>query len=159
MLPSPGLCTNNSLCLKYTPIHDTGHSPSFLQYHSHSEATWHSPSPSPCSAFSGFFPFSFFYLIYCIIWASLVTQTVKNLPAMQEMWVRSLGWEDPLENEMATHSSVLAWEIPWTEEPGGLPCLGSQRAGHDWGTNILNVCQGCTKNYCVSFLEIFIATL
>ena len=73
--------------------------------------------------------------------------------------VESLGQEDPLEEEMATHSSVLAWEIPWTEEPGGLPCLGSQRAGHDWGTNILNVCQGCTKNYCVSFLEIFIATL
>ena len=52
--------------------------------------------------------------------ASQVAQMVKNLPAMQEIWVRSLGWEDPLEEEMATHSSILAWRIPWTEEPGGL---------------------------------------
>ena len=52
--------------------------------------------------------------------ASLVAQTVNNLPAMQETWVQSLGWEDPLEKEMATHSSILAWRIPWTEEPGGL---------------------------------------
>ena len=52
--------------------------------------------------------------------ASLVAQTVKNLPAMWETWVRSLGWEDPLEKGMATHSSILAWKIPWTEEPGGL---------------------------------------
>ena len=47
------------------------------------------------------------------------------------MWVGSLGWEDPLEEEMATHSSILAWEIPWTEEPGGLQSIGSQRVGHD----------------------------
>ena len=52
--------------------------------------------------------------------ASLVAQMVKNLPAMQETWLRSLGWEDPLKKEMATHSSTLAWRIPWTEEPGGL---------------------------------------
>ena len=52
-------------------------------------------------------------------WASLVAQLVKNLPAMQETWVRSLGWEDPLEKGMATYSSILAWKIPWTEEPGG----------------------------------------
>ena len=51
---------------------------------------------------------------------SLVTQMVKNPPAMQKIWVRSLGWEDPLENEMAPPSSILAWEIPWTEEPGWL---------------------------------------
>ena len=51
---------------------------------------------------------------------TLVAQTVKNLPAMQETQVRSLGWEDPLEKEMATHFSILAWKIPWTEEPGGL---------------------------------------
>ena len=51
---------------------------------------------------------------------SLVAQTVKNLPVMQETWVRSLDWEDPLEEEMATHSSILAWRILWTEEPGGL---------------------------------------
>ena len=59
---------------------------------------------------------------------------VKNLPAMQEtqeMWVPSLGWEDPLEEEMATHSSILFWEIPWTEEPGGLQSMRLKRLGHD----------------------------
>ena len=56
---------------------------------------------------------------------------VKNLPAMQEMWVQSLGQEDPLEKEMAAHSSILAWEIPWPEEPDGLQSMGSQRVGHD----------------------------
>ena len=56
---------------------------------------------------------------------------VKNLPAMQEMPAHSLGWDDPLEKEMATHSSILAWEIPWTEEPGGPQPTGSQRVGHD----------------------------
>ena len=55
----------------------------------------------------------------------------KNLPAMRETRVRSLSWEDPLEKEMATHSSTLAWKIPWTEEPGGLQSMGSQRVGHD----------------------------
>ena len=63
--------------------------------------------------------------------ASLVAQTVKNLPAMQEIQVRSLGWEDPLEKGMATHSSILAWEIPWTEEPGELQSMGLQRVGHN----------------------------
>ena len=58
-----------------------------------------------------------------------VAQTVKNLSAMQETWVRSLGGEDPLEKGMATHSSVLAWRIPWTEEPGRLQSVGSQRVG------------------------------
>ena len=53
---------------------------------------------------------------------------VKNLPAMWEMWVQSLGWEEPLEKEMATHSSVLAWKIPWTEEPDGLQSMGSQKS-------------------------------
>ena len=56
---------------------------------------------------------------------------VRNLPAKQETWVQSLGWEDPLEEEIATHSSILAWEIPWTEEPGGLQSMGSQRVGHN----------------------------
>ena len=65
---------------------------------------------------------------------------VKNLPAMQETWVRPLGWEDPLEKEMATHSSMLAWRILWTEEPGGLQSMGSQRAGHDLGTEPQQVC-------------------
>ena len=58
------------------------------------------------------------------IWASLMAKLVKNLPAMQETQVQSLGQEDPLEKEMATHSSILAWEIPWTEEPGGLQSIG-----------------------------------
>ena len=62
---------------------------------------------------------------------SLVAQMINSLPAMWETWVRSLGWEDPLEKEMATHSSTLAWRIPWTEEPGGLQFTGSQRVGHD----------------------------
>ena len=63
--------------------------------------------------------------------ASLVSQSVKNLPAVQQTRVRSLGWEDPLEKKMATHSSILAWRIPWTEELGGLQPMGSQRVGHD----------------------------
>ena len=61
---------------------------------------------------------------------------VRSLPAMQETWVLSLGWEDPLEEEMATHSSILAWRIPWTEEPGELESTGSQRVGHDRVTNL-----------------------
>ena len=56
---------------------------------------------------------------------------VKNLPAMPETWVQSLGWEDPLEKGMTTHSSILAWRIPGTEEPGGLQSMGLQRVGHD----------------------------
>ena len=72
------------------------------------------------------------------IWASLVVQSVKNLPAVQETWVQFLGREDPLEKEMATHSSILAWKIPWTEEPGGLQSMGLQRVGHDWATNTHN---------------------
>ena len=60
-----------------------------------------------------------------------MAQMVKNLPAVWETWVPSLGQEDPLEEEMATHSSILAWEIPWTEEPGGLQSMGLQRVGHD----------------------------
>ena len=56
---------------------------------------------------------------------------VKNLPGMWETWVQSLGWKDPLENEMATHSSILAWRIPWTEEPGELQSMGLQRVRHD----------------------------
>ena len=65
--------------------------------------------------------------IYVILWASLVAQTVKHLSTMWETQVRSLGREDPLEKEMATHSSTLAWKIPWTEESGGLQSMGSQR--------------------------------
>ena len=64
-----------------------------------------------------------------LLWASLVAQMVKNLPGMQEIWTRSLGEEDSLEKGMAIHSSIFAWRIPWTEEPGRLLSMGSQR-GH-----------------------------
>ena len=60
---------------------------------------------------------------------------VKNLPAVQETWVCSLGWKDPLEMGMATHSSILAWRIPWTEQPGGLWAMGLQRVGYDQTTD------------------------
>ena len=70
-----------------------------------------------------------------LVWASLVAQRLKHLPPMWETWVRSLGREDPLEKEMTTHSSILAWSIPWTEEPGRLQSMGSQRVGHDWATS------------------------
>ena len=63
-----------------------------------------------------------------------MAQLGKNPPAMQETWVQSLGWEDPLEKGKATHSSILAWRIPWTEEPGRLQSTGSQRVGHDRAT-------------------------
>jgi len=65
-------------------------------------------------------------IYFYIIWVSLVAQTIKNLLAMQEIRVHSLGWEDPLEKGMATHSSILAWRITWTEEPGRLQSIGSQ---------------------------------
>ena len=71
------------------------------------------------------------YNIYTYFMASLVAQRLKRLPGMQETGVRSLGWEDPLEKEMATHSSILAWRIPWREEPGRLQSMGSQRVRHD----------------------------
>ena len=70
-----------------------------------------------------FFPITLF--------ASLVAQTVKNLLAIQAAWVQSLGWEDPLEKEMATHSSILAWRNPWTEEPGGLQSVHGVTNRHD----------------------------
>ena len=66
----------------------------------------------------------------------MVAQTVKRLPAVRETRVQSLDWEDPLEKEMATHSSTLAWKIPWTEEPGRLQSMGLQRVGHDWATSL-----------------------
>ena len=65
------------------------------------------------------------------IWVKEKAQTVKNLPAVRETWVRSLGWEDSVEEGMATHSSDLAWRVPWTEESGGLQSVGSQRVRHD----------------------------
>ena len=65
------------------------------------------------------------------MWTSLVAQMVKNLPAMQKIWVQSLGQEESLDKEMATHASILAWRIPWTEEPGGLQSMESARVGHN----------------------------
>ena len=77
------------------------------------------------------------YFFDCWLYSdtSLVAQTVKHLPTMQEAWVQSLGQEDLLEKEMATYSSILAWKIPWMEEPGRLQSRGSQRVGHDWATS------------------------
>ena len=72
------------------------------------------------------------YCTKCILFGtSLVAQMAKNLPAMQETQVQSLGWKNPLEKVMATHSWILAWRIPWTEEPGGLQSTGAQRVAHD----------------------------
>ena len=79
--------------------------------------------------------------------ASLGALVVKNLSTMQEPWVQSLGQEYPLEQEMATHSSIPAWEIPWTEEPGGLQSLGSQRVRHNWVTNTYTHHQFMTKRW------------
>jgi len=75
-----------------------------------------------------FWRFALFALFFGI---SLVAQTVKNLPTMQETEVQSQGWEDPLKNVMATHSSILVWKIPWTKEPGGLQSKELQRVRHD----------------------------
>ena len=76
-----------------------------------------------------------FVLVDCLMlhnqWASLMAQLVKNPPAVQETWVQFLGQEDPLEKGMATHSSILAWRIPWAEEPGGRQSIASQRVGHN----------------------------
>ena len=72
-----------------------------------------------------------------LLWASLVAQTVKNPPAMQETWVTSLGQENPLEKGMATHSSILAWRVPWTEKPGELQSMALQRVSHNSVTNAL----------------------
>ena len=70
---------------------------------------------------------------------------------MWETWVQSLGWEDPLEKEMATHSSTLAWKIPWMEEPGRLQSIGLQRVGHDWATSLVHWLHGATEYiYCFS---------
>ena len=76
------------------------------------------------------------FLHIFLFWTSLVVQKVKHLPIMQETWVQSPGRKDLLEKEMATHSSILAWKIPWTEDPGRLQSMGSQRVGHDWATSL-----------------------
>ena len=85
--------------------------------------------------FSGFFLNKLCTALYCFL-ASLVAQTVKCLPTMWDTRVRFLGWEDPLEKEMAIHSSILAWKIPQMEEPDRLQSMGSQRVGHGWETSL-----------------------
>ena len=87
-------------------------------------------------------------------WDSLVAQSVKNLSMMRETRVRSLGWEDPLEKEMAIHSSTIAWKIPWTGDPGRLQSMGSQRVGHDRTTelNYFIPLEGNFKMFCRSAL-------
>ena len=87
----------------------------------------------PWIKYDNFFLYS--YIMFIWVQASLVAQMVRSLLAMQETWIRSLGWEDPQEEGMAIHSSILAWRIPWTEKPGGLQSMGSHRTGHDWVTN------------------------
>ena len=81
-----------------------------------------------------------------------MAQTVKNLRAMQKTWVRSLGWEDPLEKEMAIHPSTLAWKIPWMEDPGRLQSMGLQRVGHNQVTSVslslyFDPRSGCWKTF------------
>ena len=95
----------------------------YLQFSSHKTATF--------SLLLQVYIFSFIVFSLYIWEAQIWAQMVKNLPAMQETWVQSLSWEDPLEEEMTTHSSILAWRIPWIEEPGRLQYLGLQRVGHD----------------------------
>ena len=93
----------------------------------------------PTSPFLGFKTTSKLYIdsiCYRVIQASLVAQTVERLPAMRETRVWFLGQEDPLEKEMASHSSTLAWKIPWREEPDRLQSMGSQRVEHDWATSL-----------------------
>ena len=86
------------------------------------------------------FSFIFPFLCLCgIFGASLVAQLVKNMPAVQETCVQSLGWEDPLKKEMATHSSILVWEISWPEEPGGLQSMGLQKSDKTGVTKITTV--------------------
>ena len=84
--------------------------------------------------------------------SSLVAQLIKNLTAMRETWVQSHGFEDPPEKGKATYSSILGWRIPWTEEPGALQSVGSQRVGHEWATttNIMNI--SC-YSFCSSMLD------
>ena len=81
-------------------------------------------------------PAIWIYMWTVLTWTSLMAQTVKHLSTMQETQVRSLGQEDPLEKEKATHSTIHAWKIPWTEEPGGLQSIGLQKVGHNWITSL-----------------------
>ena len=84
------------------------------------------------------------------MWASLVAQMVKNLPAVQETQVWSLAQEDPLEKGMTTYFSILAWRIPWREEPGGLQSIESQRVGHNWMTNTFTFNEMCWVSFVIA---------
>ena len=87
-----------------------------------------------------------------------VAQRLKRLPPMQETWVQSLGWEDPLEKEMVTHSSILAWRIPWMEEPGGrLQSMGSPRVRHDWATSLHFMPMSHLSNYYIKAVSWLLA--
>ena len=112
---------------------------------------------------SGFpvFLLGIFYLDHLYFIYPVVAQTVKHPPAVWETQVRSLGWEDPLEKEMPTHSRTLAWKIPWTEEPGRLQSMGLQRVGHDWATSFSLSYFICVVKICdpfhFSFFHIFLS--
>ena len=114
--------TWNSLCPSLILLTSGHHSPKLDVYHPHASYT-----------FMGF----------------PVAQRLKCLPAMQETWVRSLGQEDPLEKEMATHSTILAWRTPWMEEPGGLQSTGSQRVGHNLKANMALLLSLVFMNNCM----------
>ena len=104
-------------------------------------ASFHSSALHKASS-DNHFAFSLFLnlwngFVYCLLYnITDLLQMVKNLPAMQETWVECLGWEDPLGKGMTTHISILAWKIPWTEEPGGLQSMVLQRVGHNWATSL-----------------------
>ena len=98
-------------------------------------------------------------IVVIYVWASLMAQMVKNLLAMQETLVRSLGWEDPLEKGMATHFSFLAWKIPGIEEPGGLQYMGSQRVGHNSTMNTLSLSYVRLYSVCVCSVSIWYTLL
>ena len=93
--------------------------------------------------------------IHCIYKASLVAQRLKRLPGMWETWIWSLDREDTLEKEMVTHSSTLAWRIPWREEPGRLQSMGPHRVGHDWATSLILIVYTNTLTHIYSFTDTF----
>ena len=134
----PTLCDPMNCSTPGLPVHHQ--LPESTQTHVHRvgdaiQPSYPLSSPSP-SAFNLSQHQGLFQWVSSSLVASLVAQTVKRLPTMREIHVQSLGWEDPLEKEMATHSSILAWKISWMEEPGWLLSMGSQRVVHDWATSL-----------------------
>jgi len=126
----------NAILIKIPMVFFTELEQTFLKFiwnHTHTKKTWISKTTLRKNKAGGIMPLHF----KCYYKKSpLVAQTVKRLPTMQETWVWSLGWEDPLEKEMANCSRTLAWKTPWTEEPGRLQSMRSQRVGHDWATSL-----------------------